>query len=117
MPERAVRLGRGPRDRADGMSEFLLLGKRSPACYEVSPAHVAANVAAAASWHRWMRRWGLLRSFALLEPRTGLRACLIVQASGLAAASRLASSWSTVSGYRVTVTPLCTGAAAEGGSG
>jgi hypothetical protein len=100
------------------MSEFLLLGTRSPADHEVSPARLAADVAAAVSWHRWMRRWGLLRSFALpLEPRTGLRACLIVQASGPAAASRLASGWGTVSGYRVTVTPLWTGAAAEGGSG
>jgi hypothetical protein len=100
------------------MSEFLLLGTRSPDDREVSPTRLAADVAAAASWHRWMRRWGLLRSFALPpEPRTGLRACLIVQASGPAAASRLASSWGMVSGYRVMVTPLCTGAAAEGGSG
>jgi hypothetical protein len=100
------------------MSEFLLLGTRSDGDREVSPAALAANVAAAASWHRWMRRWGLLRSFALpLEPRTGLRACLIVRASGHAAASQLASGWGRVSGYRVTVTPLWTGAPAEGDPG
>jgi len=91
------------------MSEFLLLGTRSQAGREVSPARLAADVAASASWHRWLRRWGLLRSFALpLEPCAGLRACLIVQASGHAAASQLASGWGRVSGYRVTVTPLCT---------
>lgn len=100
------------------MSEFLLLGMRSQGDQEVSPARVAADVAAVASWHRWMRRWGLLRSFALpLEPCTGLRACLIVQASGTAAASQLASGWGRVSGYRVAVTPLWTNAAVEGGPG
>lgn len=100
------------------MSEFLLLGTRSRADQEVSPARLAADVATSASWHRWMRRWGLLRSYALPpEPRTGPRACLIVQASGQAAASQLASGWSRVSGYRVTVTPLWTSAAARGGSG
>jgi hypothetical protein len=98
------------------MSEFLLLGIRSHPDQEVSPARLAADVAAAASWHRWMRRWGLLRSFALPpEPLTGLRACLIVQASGHAAASQLASGWGSVSGYRVMVTPLWTSAAVEGG--
>ena len=97
------------------MSEFLLLGIRPQTDREVSPAGLACDLAAAAAWHRWLRRWGVLRSFALPgEPVADLRACLIVQASGQAAATRLASGWGRVSGYRVTVTQLCD--AAAGGS-
>ena len=97
------------------MSEFLLLGIRPQTDREVSPAGLARDVAAAAAWHRWLRRWGVLRSFALpREPVADLRACLIIQASCQAAATRLASGWGRVSGYRVTVTQLCD-AAADGG--
>ncbi len=49
------------------MSEFLLLGIRPQTDREVSPAGLACDVAAAAAWHQWLRRWGLLRSFALLR--------------------------------------------------
>jgi len=97
------------------MSEFLLLGMRPQTDREVSPAGLACDVAAAAAWHRWLRRWGVLRSFALpREPVADLRACLIIQASGQAAATRLASGWGRVSGYRVTVTQLCDAAASGG---
>jgi hypothetical protein len=98
------------------MSEFLLLGIRPQTDREVSPAGLACDVAAAAAWHRWLRRWGVLRSFALpREPVADLRVCLIIQASGQAAATRLASGWGSVSGYRVTVTQLCDAAASGEG--
>ena len=97
------------------MSEFLLLGIRPQTDREVSPVGLARDVAAAAAWHRWLRRWGVLRSFALPgEPVADLRACLIIQASGQAAATRVAAGWGLVSGYRVTVTPLCDAAAGGG---
>jgi hypothetical protein len=97
------------------MSEFLLLGIRPQMDREVSPVGLARDVAAAAAWHRWLRRWGVLRSFALPgEPVADLRACLIIQASGPAAATRVAAGWGRVSGYRVTVTQLCDAAAGGG---
>jgi len=90
------------------MSEYLLLGIRPQTDREVSPTSLACQVAAATAWHRWLRRWGVLRSFALpREPVADLRACLIIQASGQLAATRLASAWGSVSGYRVTVNQLC----------
>jgi len=99
------------------MSEFLLLGIRPQADREVSPAGLACDVTAAAAWHQWLRRWGLLRSFALpREPVADLRACLIIQASGQVAAARLASGWGRVSGYLVTVTQLREAAAGGGRS-
>lgn len=98
------------------MSVFLLLGTRLQGDHEVSPAGVARDVAAAAAWYRSLRRWGLLRAFALAsEPVAGLRACLIVQASGHAAADRLASDWGHVSGYQVSMARLCTAAPGAGG--
>jgi len=98
------------------VSVFLLLGIRLRAGGEVSPADVARDLAAAAAWCRALRRWGLLRAFALApEPVAGLRACLIVLASGQAAADRLASDWGQVSGYEVSVTRLCTAAPGAGG--
>jgi hypothetical protein len=97
------------------MSEFLLLGIRPQTDREVSPVGLARDVAAAAAWHRWLRRWGVLRSFALPgEPVADLRACLIIQVSGHPAATRVAAGWGRVSGYRVTVTPLCDAAAGGG---
>jgi hypothetical protein len=84
------------------MSEFLLLGTRLPGAGEVSPGRAAHDVIAVAAWHRCLRRWGLLRSFALPHDAVaGLRACLVIQASGEAAATRLAMGWERVSGYRV----------------
>jgi hypothetical protein len=97
------------------MSEFLLLGMRPQRDREVSPAGLACDVAAAAAWHRWLRRWGVLRSFALpCGPVADLRACLIIDASGQVAATRMASGWGRVSGYRVTVTQLCDAVASGG---
>jgi len=46
------------------VSEFLLLGIRPVAQGELSPAHAARDLVALAAWHRCLRRWGLLRSFA-----------------------------------------------------
>jgi len=101
------------------MSEFLLLASRPPGHAEVSPAGVARDLAAAAAWHGWLRRWGLLRSFGLPDgPVGGVRACLIVRASGPAAAGRLAAGWAGVSGCPVTVTELrAVAAACQGGGG
>ncbi len=91
------------------MSEFLLLGARSPGGGETSPRLAARDVAALTAWHEQLRRWGLLRAFALRhDSTTGLRACLIIRASGRAAADRLAGEWGRRSGYRVTVLRLST---------
>jgi hypothetical protein len=72
---------------------------------------------ALASWHGWLRRWGLLRSFGLPQDPAGEpRACLVIQASGQPAAERLAAGWGEVSGYRVTLVPLSCGTAGRGGT-
>ena len=89
------------------MSEFLLLAVRPPDGGEVPLTRAAHDVIALSGWHQLMRRWGLLRSFALPdEPVSGLRACLLVQASEQPAAVRLALGWGRLSGYDVTVLPL-----------
>jgi hypothetical protein len=86
------------------MSEFLLLAVRPPGDTEMSLRRVAHDVVASAAWHGLLRRWGLLRSFALPEESVaGLRACLLVRATGQVAAARLAAGWGSVSGYQVTV--------------
>ena len=96
------------------MNEFLLLGNRPPASGETSPARAAHDMAAVAAWHRWLRRWGLLRAFSLPHDRTAdLRACLVVWASGPAAAQRLGAGWGRVAGYQVTVLPLLDGSAGK----
>jgi hypothetical protein len=90
------------------MSEFLLLGTRQAGTAETSPRLAARDVVALTTWHQHLRRWGLLRAFALpLNSATGLRACLIVRASGQQAASRLAEEWERRSGYQVAVLRLC----------
>jgi hypothetical protein len=89
------------------VSEYLLLGIRPSAPGEVSLAGVARDVVTLAAWHAWLHRWGLLRSFGVLrDPAAELRACLVIRASGQAAAERLAAKWGQLSGYRVTVVPL-----------
>ena len=90
------------------MSEFLLIGTRPPVSEiqpgQMSPRQMARDLFALQAWHRCLRRWGLLRSFALpREDASELRACLIVSASGYQAAQRLAAGWSRASGYRVSV--------------
>ena len=96
------------------MNEFLLLGTRPPACGEMSPARAARDMAAVTAWHRWLRRWGLLRAFSLPHDRSAdLRACLVVWASGPAAAQRLGAGWGHVTGYQVTVLPLLDGSAGK----
>ncbi|HYS32675.1 MAG TPA: hypothetical protein VEM58_10485 [Streptosporangiaceae bacterium] len=93
------------------MSEFLLLGARPPGGGETSPRRAAHDVAALTVWHEQLRRWGLLRAFAVPpDSATGLRACLVIRASGHAAADRLAGEWERRSGYRVTVLRLSTAA-------
>jgi hypothetical protein len=97
------------------VSEFLLLGTRPTPSLEMSPARAARELAALASWHRWLRRWGLLRSYAVRPPwLAGPRVCLVVRAAGPAAARRLAAGWEQAGGYRVTVLRLCDGATGEG---
>jgi hypothetical protein len=92
------------------MSEFLLLGMRPARSPEMSPARAARDLAALAAWHRWLRRWGLLRSYAVRPPwLAGPRVCLIVRATGPAAARRLAAGWEQAGGYQVTVVQLCDG--------
>ena len=92
------------------MNEFLLLGTRPAASGEMSPARAARDVAAVTAWHRWLRRWGLLRAFSVPADVTAQpRACLVVWASGPAAAHRLGAGWGRVTGYRVTVLPLLSG--------
>ena len=97
------------------MSEFLLLGTRPVVTREMSPARAAHDLAALAAWHGWLRRWGLLRSYAVRPPGlAGPPVCLIVRATGPAAARRLAAGWEQAGGYQVTVMPLCDATAAEG---
>ena len=97
------------------MSEFLLLGARSAPSPEMSPARAARDLTALAAWHRWLRRWGLLRSYAVRPPwLAGPRVCLIVRASGPAAAQRLAVGWEQAGGYRVTIMELRDGAVGAG---
>jgi hypothetical protein len=97
------------------VSEFLLLGMRSAPSPEVSPSRAARDLAALAAWHRWLRRWGLLRSYAVRPPGlAGPRVCLIVRAAGPAAARRLAAGWEQAGGYQVTVMELCDGAISKG---
>jgi hypothetical protein len=92
------------------MTRFLLAGLRPPRRGE--PGQLALTAAAhhvvhAASWHGWLRRWGLLMSFGLpRDPGGELRACLVVLAIDDQAAAQLAAGWGTVSGYRVVVLPL-----------
>jgi hypothetical protein len=99
------------------VSEFLLLGTRPPAPGEASLGGVARDVMALATWHGWLRRWGLLRSFGLpQDPADELRACLVIRASGQPAAEWLAAGWGQVSGYQVTLVPLSCGTAGQGGT-
>ena len=90
------------------MSEFLLLGARKAGSVETSPRLAAREMAALTTWHQHMRRWGLLRAFALPhDSASGLRVCLVIRASGQVAASRLAQEWRRMGGYEVSVVPLC----------
>jgi len=96
------------------VNEFLLLGTRPPVPGETSPARAAHDMAAVTAWHRWLRRWGLLRAFSLPQDLAAeLRACLVVRASGPAAAQRLGAGWGRVTGYQVTVLPLLDGSAGK----
>jgi len=89
------------------VSEFLLLGTRPASPPEMSPARAARDLAALAAWHRWLRRWGLLCSYAVRPPwLAGPRVFLVVRAAGPAAARRLAAGWEQAGGYQVTVVPL-----------
>jgi hypothetical protein len=89
------------------MSEFLLVGTRQAAPGELSPACAARDLIALAAWHGWLRRWGLLRSFAVRrEDRAVPGACLVVQVSGPAAAERLAAGWERLAGCEVAVLQL-----------
>jgi hypothetical protein len=97
------------------VSEFLLLGVRPDPPPEVSPAKAARDLTTLAVWHRWLRRWGLLSSYAVRPPwLAGPRVFLIVRAAGPAAARRLAAGWEQAGGYQVTVVPLCDAAVGEG---
>jgi hypothetical protein len=90
------------------MSEFLLLGARQPGSAETSPRLAARDISALTTWHQHLRRWGLLRAFALpQDSASGLRVCLVIRASGQLAASLLAEEWRRRSGYEVSVVPLC----------
>jgi hypothetical protein len=76
----------------------------------MSPARAAHDLAALAAWHGWLRRWGLLRSYAVRPPwQTGPRVLLLVRATGPAAAQRLADGWERAGGYQVTIVPMCDG--------
>jgi hypothetical protein len=100
------------------VSEFLLLGMRPAVPAEVSPARAAGALAGLAVWHGWLRRWGLLRSYAVQPPwLAGPRVLLLVRASGPAAARRLAAGWEQAGGYQVTVVPMRDGAIGEGRHG
>ena len=89
------------------MTSYLLVGNRVPGAPERSPAMVANAAVALLTWHNELRRWGLLRSFALPDPVTGeAMLCLVVQTSGPAAAQLLARRWGRIGEYLVTVLEL-----------
>ena len=91
------------------MTQFLLAGMRPAAGGHGQPGLAAAarQLASAAVWHDWLRRWGLLAGYGLAsDPAHEVRACLVVRASDHHAAERLALGWATVTGYRVAVLPL-----------
>lgn len=93
------------------MSAYLLAGIRQRANGELTLRAAASDVVALTVWHGWLRRWGLLESFALQrDPASEPRACLVVRATGEEAALRLAEEWERVSGYRVTVLAVSTAA-------
>jgi hypothetical protein len=102
------------------MTAFLLVGSRPLEEPERSPAMAARDAAALTTWHRGLRRWGLLSSFAVPDEdghgaETAPRLCLVVQVSGADAARRLAARWEGLGGYSVTVLALRE-VADEGGS-
>lgn len=91
------------------MTQFLLAGTRPAAGSTAEPGLAAAarQVLSAASWHGWLRRWGLLAGYGVASnPADELRACLIVRASDNYGAERLAQAWQRVTGYRVAVLSL-----------
>jgi hypothetical protein len=89
------------------MTDFLLVGTRRADRGELSPASAARDLLAMTTWHGWLRRWGLLRAFAVAtEPWPVLRACLVVRASNRAAAEELATGWGCLGGYDVAVLAL-----------
>lgn len=80
---------------------------RRPLDGELTLAVAARDVVAQTHWHGWLRRWGLLESFALpRDPASEPRACLVIRATGEESAARLAEEWERVSSYRVTVLAL-----------
>jgi hypothetical protein len=98
------------------MTRFVLAASRPwPGdADELALAAVAHGVLAAARWHAWLRRWGLLLSYALpRDPQGALRACLVVLASDDHAAERLAAEWGNMSVCRVAVLPLTAAGAGE----
>ena len=100
------------------MSVYLLAGIRRPLDGELTLAAAAHDVVARTTWHGWLRRWGLLQAFAVpQDPASEPQACLVVRATGDAAAARLAEGWERVSGYRVTVLALSTAAVRTKGRG
>jgi hypothetical protein len=89
------------------VSAYLLAGIRQPLDGELMLAAAARDVVTRMAWHGWLRRWGLLESFALpRDPAGEPHACLLIRATGDEAAVRLAEGWARVSGYRVTVLAL-----------
>lgn len=93
------------------MSVYLLAGSRGPFGGEMGLAAAAHAVVTRSAWHGWLRRWGLLESFALpRDPANELHACLVVRVTGEGGAARLAHEWERVTGYRVTVLALATAA-------
>jgi len=102
------------------MTEFLLVATRPAVTGEVTPRRAARDLADLSAWHRWLRRWGLLRSFGVPQDpkdpkdRGERRVFLIVQASGYTAAQRLAAAWGRMGGYDVTVLELRHAAAGAG---
>ena|SRR5690348_14885322 len=91
------------------MSRFLLLGVRPFPHPEVAPVRLGADLAHAALFIGWMRRWRLLDGFASGRAMADQpRAVLLARTSSRPGAAALGRQWSRVSGLDVSVWPLRT---------
>jgi hypothetical protein len=77
------------------MSTYLLVLTRDEQVRSLSAAALGALTGRATGWVSLLRRWRLLRAVAVGDSRGPVRGCLLVTATDLAAARRMAASCPT----------------------